>query len=1160
MTFRICSGFTVLFVCLKLLLMSIPVFADTTQLISVSSTGVKGNSYSGGACISADGRYIAFSSESTNLVAGDTNGKCDVFIRDLINGTTELVSISSTGEQGNDRSGGQSISADGRYIAFCSDASNFVDDDTNGLYTDIFVRDRLTGTTKRVNVSSAGEQAIYYSYSPSITGDGRYVVFSSDAPNLVTGDSNGLEDVFIRDIATGTTELVSVSSAGAQGNNTSDVPSISTNGRYVVFCSKADNLVAGDTNIRDDIFVRDLVAHTTERISVSPTGVQGDANSNHYVSISVDGRYVAFFSFASNLVGDNISGSHIYVRDMFTGTNKRVSVSSAGTPGNLGGYDPSLSANGRYISFASGSTNFVAVDNNEHPDIFVRDMLMNTTERVSVTSSGQQVFYGGDAAVISSDGRYVVFTSWADDLVAGDTNYKTDVFLRDRAKLPINKSLTPNSGKIVIDQKTTLSSTYTDLIGYEFMKRCYLMMNTGSTVTGAGYIFYDAPTNKLYMRKTDDTGNIGGYAPGSAHVVDNGAIILYCADTTIQNNGNDMTVNWSIGLKPYFTGNTCTASMQVTNKANLTDPMEQMGSFQTCTRKPDLLIKTEDEVSYSGIGVFNADGSDQTKSQNTFRDQTATYSFNVRNAGDIDDSFTITGPGGGNGWTVSYYDIDTNAEVTSQVTGSGWSSGTLVPGEGNGIYANVKPDSTVLLGSAKTMLITATSEILSTKIDVVKAVTTCIALRKPDMLIKSGTESSYSGTDVFSTDGNNQTKSQGAAPGQKITYTFKVRNAGEANDSFRITGPSGGSGWSVRYYDLLTSAEVTSQVTGTGWLSGTLAPGVSKGIFVKITPDASVTLGSVNTLLITAASEADNSKIDVVKTVTSFIGSYKTDMIIKAGSETKYTGTGIFNTDGTNQTKLLNVCAGQKVAYTFRAQNAGNANDSFRITGTAGGSGWSVKYYDVATNAEVTSQVTGAGWVSGTVAPKGYPGVYANVKPDASVPLGSTITLTITGRSESDNAKTDVVKAVTTCVASYQPDMLIKNSADASYIGTDIINTDGANQSKSQNASAGQKATYSFRVKNAGYLSDSFTITGTAGGSGWSVRYYDLSSVEITSQVTGAGWSSGTLASGVDRGFFVKVAPDASVGLGASKTLLITATSVGSGTKKDVVKSITPVP
>ncbi|MHB1457244.1 MAG: DUF7948 domain-containing protein [Armatimonadota bacterium] len=432
---------------------------------------------------------------------------------------------------------------------------------------------------------------------------------------------------------------------------------------------------------------------------------------------------------------------------------------------------------------------------------------------------------------------------------------------------------------------------------------------------------------------------------------------------------------------------------------------------------------------------------------------------------------------------------------------------------------------------------------------------------KPDLLIKSSTESSYTGTDIFNTDGTDQTKSQNAAPNQKVTYAFKVRNAGDANDSFKITGPAGGSGWSVRYYDLNTSAELTSQVTGSGWTSGTLAPGASKGIYASIKPDASVPAGSVNTLIITAASEADDSKIDVVKAVTSFVGTYKTDMLIKTGVDISYRGFGTYNTDGTNQTKSQNVSAGQKVICAFRAMNGGNAYDSFRITGTAGGNGWTVKYLDLTTNVDVTSQMTDSGWSSGMIAPGIMKGVYAQIKPDATVPIGSSITLTITGISESDNSKIDVVKSVNVCVASYKPDLLIKLVTESTYTGLDIINADGTDQTKSQNAAINQKVTCAFRVRNAGYLSDSFKITGQGGGSGWSVKYYDLTTgADVTSQVTGTGWISGTLAPGLDKGVYAKITPDATVTSGSSKTLTITATSISAPTKIDVVKAMTTVP
>ena len=493
----------------------------------------------------------------------------------------------------------------------------------------------------------------------------------------------------------------------------------------------------------------------------------------------------------------------------------------------------------------------------------------------------------------------------------------------------------------------------------------------------------------------------------------------------------------------------------------------------------------------------------------------------------------------------------TAGATTATVTGSNTTYNVAVTGmTGSGSVI-----ASIAVGAAHDVAGNSNTE--STSID--NEVTYYIS--RPDMLIKAGTESTYTGTGIFNVDGTEQTKSQNAAPGQKVTYAFKVKNSGIQNDSFKITGLIGGSGWSVKYYDLSTGVEVTSQVTGAGWSSGTLTPGATKGIFVNVKSDATLSLGSTNTLLIKAESEADDSKIDVVKAVTTFTGIYKTDMLIKSGPDTSYSGAGTYSTDGANQTKMQNVCAGQKVTYGFRARNGGNAIDSFRITGPAGGSGWSVKYYDFTTSTDVTSQVTGAGWVSSILAPGTMGGVFVNIKPDSTVPIGSSITLTMTGTSMSDNTKIDVVKAVTICVASYKPDLLIKLGTESIYSGLDIFNTDGTDQTKTQNAAINQKVTCSFRVKNAGYLSDSFKITGPGGGSGWTVKYIDLASgADVTSQVTGTGWLSGTMAPGTDKGVYAKITPDATVTSGSSKTLNITAASITSPTKIDVVKAVTTVP
>jgi Tol biopolymer transport system component len=291
-----------------------PVAGQVTERVSVDSSGTQENNACRSPSISADGRYVAFYSYADNLVSGDTNGTWDVFVRDRQSGTTERVSVDSLGAQGNDFSYTPSISADGRYVAFMSKATNLVGGDTNGAW-DVFVRDRQGATTERVSVDSLGSQGNGGSNVPSISADGRYVAFQSNATNLVSGDTNGSPDVFVRDRQTGTTERVSVDSGGVQGNGTSSLPSISADGRHVAFESYASNLVSGDTTWWQDVFVRDRQSGTTERVSIDSFGAQGNGFSDK-PSISADGRYVAFRSDASNLVSGDTNGWHdAFVRD-----------------------------------------------------------------------------------------------------------------------------------------------------------------------------------------------------------------------------------------------------------------------------------------------------------------------------------------------------------------------------------------------------------------------------------------------------------------------------------------------------------------------------------------------------------------------------------------------------------------------------------------------------------------------------------------------------------------------------------------------------------------------------------------------------------------------------------------------------------------------------
>jgi len=288
-----------------------------TERVSVASDGSQGNYDSGGSSISTDGRYVAFQSHASNLVSGDTNGSWDIFVHDRQTGSTERVSVASDGSQGNGGSYSPSISAGGRYLAFLSEASNLVSGDTNNFCgnppeynncLDIFVHDRQTGSTQRVSLSSDGSQGNHESYSPSISADGRYVAFESYASNLVIGDTNkfcggyiSCPDIFVHDRQTGVTQRVSLASDGSQGNSYSHSPSISADGRYVAFFSSASNLVSGDTNGYTDTFVHDRQTGSTQRVSLASDGSQGNDGSGGS-SISADGRYVAFTSRASNLV------------------------------------------------------------------------------------------------------------------------------------------------------------------------------------------------------------------------------------------------------------------------------------------------------------------------------------------------------------------------------------------------------------------------------------------------------------------------------------------------------------------------------------------------------------------------------------------------------------------------------------------------------------------------------------------------------------------------------------------------------------------------------------------------------------------------------------------------------------------------------------------
>lgn len=346
----------------------------------------------------------------------------------------ERISVDSAGlAADNPFSGPSAIDADGSVVAFAATAANLVAGDTNGV-SDVFVRNRATGLTTRVSVSSDGTQGNAPSAEnfvggnltpePAVSADGNVVVFHSAASNLVAGDTNGLVDVFAHDLTTGETTRVDVATGGGQtavnnpigfpGEGASVEPAVSADGNTIVFRSTADNLVPADINRGEDIFAHDRTTGATTRVSpaLSNAGAGFFAGSARSPQISADGSTVVF---SSNL--------DVVAVALATGDLSRVSTNSAGTGGGNGGsFFPAVSADGRYVSFISIATDLVTGDTNGNRDVFVRDRAIGTTTRVNVSSTGTQA--NGDSfnpTAISADGRLVAFTSQASTLVAGRT-------------------------------------------------------------------------------------------------------------------------------------------------------------------------------------------------------------------------------------------------------------------------------------------------------------------------------------------------------------------------------------------------------------------------------------------------------------------------------------------------------------------------------------------------------------------------------------------------------------------------------------------------------------------------------------------------------------------------------------------------------------------
>ena len=437
-----------------------------TAPIAVDPAGVIGNGESNYADMTPDGRYVSFVSDASNLVAGDTNNVGDVFVRDRRTGLVERVSLGLKGAEGNGDSNflgiatETAISDDGRYVAFKSEATNLVRGDRNAS-TDVFVRDRLAGTTERISVDSAENEAAGGGDDPAISPDGRYVAFTTAG---IDGDFS--TDVYLRDRSAGTTVRISVPDGGGDAFGTSESPSVGarSGGAVVAFSSTADNLVPDDRNGTTDVFVRDLsgATPTTERASVTsdeqpPTFADGGFGFGaRGPAITGDGRYVAFSSDAVNFTSpeQTLNRFDVFVRDRQDGTTTHASPDAAGGEADGASEGAAISPDGRFVSFASFASDLVAESGGDPllQDAYVRDRTAGTTERTSVATDDSNAMRGPfDTHVgtgpVSGDGLVSLMSTNADNFYLGDDNLRGDVYARDRrpaADLALAKSDAPD--------------------------------------------------------------------------------------------------------------------------------------------------------------------------------------------------------------------------------------------------------------------------------------------------------------------------------------------------------------------------------------------------------------------------------------------------------------------------------------------------------------------------------------------------------------------------------------------------------------------------------------------------------------------------------------------------------------------------------------------
>lgn len=630
-------------------------------------------------------------------------------------------------------------------------------------------------------------------------------------------------------------------------------------------------------------------------------------------------------------------------------------------------------------------------------------------------------------------------------------------------------------------------------------------------------------------------------------------LVLSASSGTAPNENSASTITLTCNPSGLAQG-TYTATVSITGalQTKMVTVTFLLGAPVKMAQRPDLSARPSNVTSYTGMGIYNLDGTGQTVSLAVAKGVKASYYIHAQNNGTAADTLKMTGTPAPAGWAVDYVDYATSTVITSAVTGAGWSTALLKPGAIVTLAVYVTPGATITGGKDTMQTVTATSVGDASKQDAVLLKTSIPLVNKPDLSLRASTETTYSGVGVYNLTGASQTVSQAVLKNVKATYYVHVQNNGNVPETFIITGTPAPAGWTVDYKDYSTGTIITGAVTGAGWTTPVVNTGAVVTVAVYVTPGATVTGSSIATQTVTVTSSGDTSKQDVGVINTTLTVLHRPDLSLRPATGSAYAGVGVYSMDGTTQTVSLSAANGVTANYNVQAQNNGNVPEAFNITAPSAPTGWTVTYMYGTT--PITSAVTGAGWETPVLDPAATIFITVAVMPGDTLLNGAVLTQKVTLASSADVTIQDVGLLKTTVPVVRHPDLSLRPSTITTYTGMGVYNLNGTDQTVGLTVAKSVKATYYIHIKNNGNITDTCAITASAASAGWTVDYKNYTTGEvITSAVTGTGWVTLTLIPGAVATVAVYVTPGTTISSGAIATQKITATSVGDTTKKDVV-------